>query len=131
MLKKSDKINYWIEIAEYDLKTAGAMLKSKRYLYVGFMCHQTIEKILKALYAKKTNDTPPYTHNLLFLSEKCGILNKLDESKITFLKDLQPLNIEARYPGYKNFIYKNLTVSKAKEILKNTRTFLKWIKNML
>jgi len=31
----SDK-NYWIEIAKYDLETAEAMLKSKRYLYVGF-----------------------------------------------------------------------------------------------
>lgn len=39
----SDK-NYWIEIAKYDLETAEAMLKSKRYLYVGFMCHQSIEK---------------------------------------------------------------------------------------
>lgn len=44
----SDK-NYWIEIAKYDLETAEAMLKSKRYLYVGFMCHQSIEKILKAI----------------------------------------------------------------------------------
>ncbi len=28
----------WIQIAEYDLETAKAMLKSKRYLYVVFMC---------------------------------------------------------------------------------------------
>ena len=39
------KINYWIELSDYDLETAEAMHKSKRYLYVGFMCHQTIEKI--------------------------------------------------------------------------------------
>ena len=31
--------NYWLKIANYDLKTAEAMLKSKRYLYVGFMCN--------------------------------------------------------------------------------------------
>lgn len=29
--------NYWLEIASYDLETAEAMLKSHRYLYVGFM----------------------------------------------------------------------------------------------
>lgn len=34
-----DKITYWIEMAEYDLETAVAMLNTKRYLYVGFMCH--------------------------------------------------------------------------------------------
>jgi HEPN domain-containing protein len=40
--------SYWAEIADYDLDTAEAMLATKRYLYVGFMCHQTIEKLLKA-----------------------------------------------------------------------------------
>ena len=42
-----EKSIYWIEIADYDLETAKAMLVSKRYLYVGFMCHQAIEKILR------------------------------------------------------------------------------------
>ncbi len=40
----NEKIKYWIDIAEYDLETAKAMLSTKRYLYVGFMCHQVIEK---------------------------------------------------------------------------------------
>lgn len=41
-----DKVKYWLELADYDYETALAMLESKRYLYVGFMCHQTIEKSL-------------------------------------------------------------------------------------
>lgn len=41
-----DKVKYWIDLSDYDLDTALAMHKSRRYLYVGFMCHQTIEKIL-------------------------------------------------------------------------------------
>ena len=44
----NDKVTYWIEMSDYDLETADAMLATDRYLYVGFMCHQTIEKILKA-----------------------------------------------------------------------------------
>ncbi len=39
-----DKVAYWIEIAEQDIMAANAMLKSKLYLYVGFMCHQAVEK---------------------------------------------------------------------------------------
>lgn len=39
-----EKVKYWVDIAQYDLETAKAMLETKRYLYVGFMCHQTIEK---------------------------------------------------------------------------------------
>ena len=45
-------VEYWKELADYDLDTAKAMLKSKRYLYVGFMCNQVIEKIFKAYYVK-------------------------------------------------------------------------------
>jgi HEPN domain-containing protein len=37
-----------MEKADYDLDTAKAMLQTERYLYVGFMAHQAIEKALKA-----------------------------------------------------------------------------------
>ncbi len=47
-----DRIQYWIDLADYDLETAKAMRQTQRYLYVGFMCHQAIEKILKAYYVK-------------------------------------------------------------------------------
>ena len=47
------KVTYWIEMSDYDLETADAMLLTGRYLYVGFMCHQTIEKILKAYWANR------------------------------------------------------------------------------
>jgi hypothetical protein len=30
-----DKVKYWIDLSDYDLDTALAMLKSRRYLYVG------------------------------------------------------------------------------------------------
>lgn len=38
-----EEVRYWMEIAEYDLNTAKAMLQTKRYLYVGFMWHQSLE----------------------------------------------------------------------------------------
>ena len=41
------KISYWVELSDYDIGTAEALLESGRYLYVGFMAHQAIEKILK------------------------------------------------------------------------------------
>ena len=36
------KIAYWVDFSEYDLATAEAMLKTRRYFYVGFMCHQSL-----------------------------------------------------------------------------------------
>jgi HEPN domain-containing protein len=68
----NSKIQCWLDIADYDLETAKAMLKTKRYLYVGFMCHQVIEKGLWAYYVYALKETPPYTHNLMYLSEKGG-----------------------------------------------------------
>jgi HEPN domain-containing protein len=40
------KSSYWDDMAEYDLETARAMQSTGRYLYVGFMCHQAVEKKL-------------------------------------------------------------------------------------
>lgn len=39
-----DKVTYWIDIADYDIETAEAMYSTQRWLYVAFMCHQSIEK---------------------------------------------------------------------------------------
>ena len=34
-----DKVRYRAELSDYDLDTAQAMLETRRFLYVGFMCH--------------------------------------------------------------------------------------------
>jgi HEPN domain-containing protein len=44
---RSDTQN-WVALAEYDLETARHMLDTGRYLCVVFLCHLTLEKILKA-----------------------------------------------------------------------------------
>jgi HEPN domain-containing protein len=49
MVQLEENVQYWLEIAEYDLETARAMLQTGRYLYIGFMGHQVIEKALKAV----------------------------------------------------------------------------------
>jgi len=82
------KINYWIELSDYDLETAEAMLKSKRYLYVGFMCHQTIEKNFKAYFTKLNPETAPFTHSLSYLAKKGGFMNHLRNSKKNLLMRL-------------------------------------------
>lgn len=46
----TDKVTYWIDIADEDLGVAEDLYKAKRWLYVAFMCHQAIEKTLKAYW---------------------------------------------------------------------------------
>lgn len=126
-----NKISYWVELSDYDLKTAEVMLDGKRYLYVGFMCHQAVEKILKAYFADKINETPPYTHNLSKLSELSGLNKIMDDDKKTFLFSVQPLNIEARYPSYKENLLKSLNQENTSELITKTKEFLQWVKQML
>ena len=38
-----EQIEYWLELADYDLGTAKAMQQTARYLHVGFMCQQVVE----------------------------------------------------------------------------------------
>jgi HEPN domain-containing protein len=126
-----EKQIYWIELAEYDLETAKVMLDGKRYLYVGFMCHQVIEKALKGHYVGATEDVPPYTHNLTTLAKKSGVYDVLSDEQKDLLDTLQPLNIEARYPTHKEKLMKSLSEERCKGILEETEELFLWVKMKL
>ena len=122
------KVKYWIELAEYDLITAEAMLDAKRYLYVGFMCHQVIEKALKsALVSKFPEVYPPKIHNLHRLAEQAQLLSELNDSQKELLLKLEPLNIQARYPEHKEALSKSLTGERCKELISQTKELKQWI----
>ena len=126
-----DNVRYWLELAEYDLETAEAMLQTERYLYVGFMCHQSAEKILKAFFLKTKSETVPYTHSLAFLVKLTNLDNSLPEELENLLDDLEPLNTEARYPSYKDKLLADLNKSKCEQLLTQTKQFIAWIKKKL
>lgn len=125
------RVSYWVEMAEYDLVTAEAMLRTERYLYVGFMCHQVIEKILKAYHVNKLQIAPPYIHNLSRLANLSGMYELMDEEQKEFLDFLEPLNIEARYPTHKELVLESLTATKCEELIFKTRELLTWIRTRL
>ena len=126
-----EKIAYWVNISDGDLIVAETMLKNHHNLYTGFMCHQVIEKIFKAGYVKMKKETPPYTHNLMRLAELTGIYDFLPEEMKLFVKTLNPLNIEARYPDYKELIAKSLTYGRCKKIFEQTNQLQQWIKEKI
>ena len=126
-----DKVAYWIELSDYDLETAQAMLDTKRFLYVGFMCHQTIEKILKARWSNRLEELPLKIHSLSRLAERTGLDKELPEERMGFIDRLEPLNIEARYPSYKERLMKSLTKEYCKWLLAQTKDLQQWIKDRL
>lgn len=127
----TDKVAYWIDIADYDLGTAEDLYKSKRWLYVAFMCHQVIEKTLKAYWSATREDDPPFIHHLANLSIRCGLYEQMTEAQQEFIAMLMPMNIEARYPEYKQKLALSLNQQTCKSIIKETKALQTWIKNKL
>lgn len=123
------KTAYWLDCADYDLHTAKAMLETKRFLYVGFMCHQTIEKGLKAVFVQRQpNSELPYIHSLVRLANLPGIAAAMNESQLSLLYVLNPLNIETRYPLNKEKLLRSLTESRCEDLIRKAEELLTWIK---
>ncbi len=127
----NEQIKYWVDLSDYDFDTALAMQQSGRYLYVGFMCHQTIEKILKAYFSLQGSDPAPYSHSLSYLARKANIYDSFTDDFKDFIDILEPLNIEAHYPSHKERLLKSLSKERCESILQNTRNIQQWIKEKL
>ena len=122
------KAAYWDSLADYDLETAKAMLESGRFLYVGFMCQQTIEKALKAVHWKRTKSEPEYIHALVRLAKKSGIFDEMDQPARDFLEFLEPLSIEARYPTHRERLLASLTRERCITIVDECGRLLAWLR---
>jgi HEPN domain-containing protein len=125
------KTEYWLELCDDDLLTAKALFQSKRYLHMGFFCHLIVEKALKAVIAYKTDEIPPRLHDLVKLASKGEVFDIMSDDQKQFLHTLTPLQIEARYPEYKERILSALTPAVCKQLLKQTEEFLCWTKQQL
>ena len=123
----NDKVAYWTDIADYDIETAESLFKTKRWLYVAFMCHQAIEKTLKAYWCGTREDDPPYTHNHMRLAEGCGLYDRMSDEQKDFLDKVTNFNIEARYPEDKDALYRRLSKQACRQMIDETKQLMQWI----
>jgi HEPN domain-containing protein len=70
MIKIKKQIDYWINGAEDDLKTASLLIRERRILHGLFFCHLVIEKAIKSHVVKASGEVAPRSHNLIYLTEK-------------------------------------------------------------
>lgn len=128
-MNKSRKIEYWLDIAQYDMDTARAMHENGRYLYAVFMCQQATEKILKANYIQKFDNEAPMTHNIVYL---VNILDmKLSPEQNEAVSTLTAYYIEGRYPSYKKKLSILVDSNKSYTLLKQTEVLFQWLKSLL
>lgn len=123
-------VRNYFERSKYDLDTAEAMLKAERYLYVAFMCQQSLEKLLKAIIVQKGKEILPI-HNLVRLADIAGIYHSMDPRHQDFLADLTPFAIEARYGDYRESLLEIIDHKGAQECLSKTKEVFKWLMGKL
>ncbi|MFQ5640797.1 MAG: HEPN domain-containing protein [bacterium] len=89
-------IRNWIAGSDYDLTTAKHMLDTGRYIYVVFMCHLALEKMLKAHVELHEDKAPPKIHHLKMLADRSGL--KIPDKFKDIILELNETSIPTRYP---------------------------------
>ena len=90
-----------------------------------------IEKILKAYWSKVLKEPPLKIHSLSRLADKTELDKFMTEEQLDFIDELEPLNIEARYPSYKERLSKSLNAERCNDLIKQTDNLRIWIKSKL
>ena len=102
------------------------MLATERYLYVIFLCHLALEKLLKAHVAEFTQTVPIKTHDLIYLVKKSGL--EPPEKYLDFLGKINTASIPTRYPDDLQRSLKEYPKSVARNYLNQTVELIEWLK---
>lgn len=116
----------WISLAEYDLETARHMQETGRYLYVIFMCHIALEKMLKAHVTEVEQKMPVKSHNLLYLIKKAKL--ELPPEYLEFIGRINTASIPTRYPEDLQKALKDYPKDVARDHLRQTEGIIAWLK---
>lgn len=87
-----------IKQAERDLENARKSLAAEAYELAAFVCHQAVEKYLKAAWMVTKNEAAPRTHSLTELADGLRVPAELRSS----FAYLNPDYTTARYPDAAN-----------------------------
>lgn len=74
IISNNNKIlKFRVESSDDDYKVMNNLFKNKHYNWSLFIGHLVIEKLLKAIFVKKFNKTPVFSHDLVRIAEKTEI----------------------------------------------------------
>lgn len=124
-MDKSEKVKFWIQSAEDDWQVANHLMEKRDYPYALFLGQLSVEKLLKAIYAGRLDENPPYTHRLVYLADKIQL--GLTDEQMDDLETITDFNIEARYPDEKFSFKKKCTQEFAEKYHKKIERMRKWL----
>src|SRR4030042_3129996 len=123
MLKETQN---WIDSSDYDFITADHMLQTERHIYVVFMCHLAIEKLLKAILHEVTGSPPPKTHDLIYLLKLADV--HMPDYLLEFTGKVNSASIVTRYPEDLSKILSAYSAVVARDYFNKAREVLEWLK---
>jgi len=96
MVDIAKQIAFWRDSAKEDWDVARQLVDNGRTRHGLFFAHLALEKILKAIICKHSQDLAPRLHNLSRLAELTALT--LDTGKMEVLAEMNAFHIEGRYP---------------------------------
>ena len=128
-MTKEEHIEYWLETAEEDWKTANHLFEKGDYSWCLFLCHLVIEKLLKGVYVQNIDKNVPYIHDLTKIAEKANI--EIDDAKKVTLDTITTFNIVTRYNDYKRKFYEKCTKAYTQAQLHRIKELRIWLKGLI
>ncbi len=106
-MTEEEIIQKFKDSADRNFITAKDLYKNGHYDWALFLGQLTIEKLLKGLIIKKTNELPPFIHDLSKLSMLAS--TPLSSEQTEWLIEITLYHIQARYDDIKYNLYKKAT----------------------
>jgi HEPN domain-containing protein len=127
-----EKYEYWLDATGYDLDSADAMYAGRRWLYVVFMCQQSVEKLCKGLYTLYIDDDVPRLHNITKIVANFAEMlpETISDEQYRLFDLLTAFYIKGRYPGFKQKMAALLNEQEAKKFLTQTKEVFAWLQTM-
>ena len=114
-----EDIKRWWNTAKRDLNSAVHAFEYMDYSLSAFLCQQSVEKGIKALYIKKFNELKK-THDLVFLGKKVELPEKL----MLKCEALNSFYFVTRYPDVSD---DDCDEQDAIQAIENAKEVLNWI----
>jgi HEPN domain-containing protein len=117
----------WTEGAADAMDTASKLMIDGKYNHALFFCHLALEKQLKTILIRVTQEPPLPIHNLLRIAELAQIT--LSSEQKEHMREINRFNIEARYDDIKQQFYRKATKEYAEKWFAATQELFLWLKN--
>lgn len=122
-------ILHWRKSSDENYATMQNLIKTREYAWSLFLGHLVIEKLLKALYVKRLQKHPIFSHDLLRLAQKIEI--ELPNDYNEWLDEITTFNLNARYDNYKQSFNELCTVEFSNEWIDKIEILRKWLISQL